>query len=80
MATIAMLTRCTFRIAELSGGFHGYLWDDEVDYMVLEGAMISLCAILLTLGHPGIGFAGHYHEADFKLRIKKKEEEEEEAS
>jgi hypothetical protein len=68
IATIAMLTRCAFRIAELSEGFHGDIWYNEVDYMVLEGAMVSLCVILLTVGHPGVCFAGQYHEADFQLR------------
>jgi hypothetical protein len=71
IATIAMLTRCAFRIAELSEGFHGDIWYNEVDYMVLEGAMVSLCVILLTVGHPGVCFAGQYHEADFQLRAVK---------
>jgi hypothetical protein len=66
-----MLTRCAFRVAELSQGFKGHIWFDEIDYMVLEGGMISLCVLLLTAGHPGLGFCGRYREADFKLRVKK---------
>ena len=68
-----MLTRCTFRIAELSEGFHGHIWNNEVDYMVLEGGMISICALLLTTGHPGVGFGGEFKAANFKLRIKPRE-------
>jgi hypothetical protein len=67
-----MLTRCAFRIAELSAGFKGKIWFDERDYMVLEGGMVSLCVLLLTFIHPGFGFSGRYHDADFKLRLKKK--------
>jgi hypothetical protein len=71
IATITMLTRCTFRVAELSKGFHSKIWYNEVDYMVLEGAMVSTSALLLTIGHPGPAFGGRYHDADFPLRIKK---------
>ena len=63
-----MLTRCAFRIAELSSGFKGEIWYNEVDYMAMEGAMIALCVILMTVGHPGICLAAQYHEADFRIR------------
>jgi len=66
-----MLTRCAFRVAELSQGFKGHIWFDEIDYMVLEGAMVSICVLLLTFSHPGIAFCGRYKEASFKLRVKK---------
>ena len=66
-----MLTRCVFRIAELSGGYKGGIWYNELDYMVMEGAMIALCVILMTVGHPGLCFASQYHEADFKIRSRK---------
>ena len=70
IATLAMLTRCTFRIAELSSGFKGEIWYNEVDYMAMEGAMIALCVILMTVGHPGIYLAAQYREADFRIRTK----------
>jgi RTA1 like protein len=70
-ATIFMLIRCTFRVAELSEGFHGHIWSNQIDYMVLEGAMVLICVLLLTFAHPGLGFCGKYHDADFKMRIKK---------
>ncbi len=69
-----MLVRCTFRIAELSQGFQGHIWNDEVDYMVLEGAMISICVIMLTVGHPGFSFGEHYKATDFKVRVKSSKE------
>lgn len=80
IATAAMLTRCAFRVAELSQGFKGSIWFNEVAYMVLEGGSISLCVLLLTVGHVGIAFGGHYREADFKLRVRKADKEEEEAA
>jgi len=71
LATIAMLIRCAFRIAELSQGFKGSIWFDEVLYMVFEGAMVSSCVMIMTVCHPGVGFCGRYREADFSLRSPK---------
>ncbi|KAK1752590.1 RTA1 like protein-domain-containing protein [Echria macrotheca] len=42
IATVAMIIRCSFRVAELLDGFKGPIWGNEVDYMILEGAMVSL--------------------------------------
>ncbi len=70
LATTTMLTRCAFRVAELSEGFKGHIWYNEVDYMVLEGAMISICVLMLTFGHPGLAFGRHYKAADYQMRIR----------
>lgn len=44
MATITIFIRCVFRVAELSSGFNGELFNDEVAFMVLEGSVRSrLC-------------------------------------
>jgi hypothetical protein len=66
-----MLIRCAFRVAELSQGFKGRIWFDENLFMVFEGAMVSLCVVVLTICHPGVGFCGRYREADFPLRSSK---------
>jgi len=55
----------------LSEGFKGRIWFDETLYMIFEGAMMSLCVIIMTTCHVGIGFCGRYGEADFKYRIPK---------
>ena len=52
-ATIFIEIRSIFRVAELSGGFKGRLWNSEVDFMVLDGAMVAAAALLMTLFHPG---------------------------
>jgi len=36
--------------------------------MVLEGAMIIIACLTLTLLHPGIGFQGSWEEANFVFR------------
>lgn len=56
ISTLTLFTRSVFRVAELSGGFGGHLANDEVSYMILEGAMVAIASVLLTVMHPGIGF------------------------
>lgn len=36
--------------------------------MILEGTMISLAVIVLTVFHPGLCFQGYWQEVNFKLR------------
>lgn len=51
---MTIFIRCVYRCVELSGGFFGELFvDDEPLFMVLEGVMIILAALGLTVFHPG---------------------------
>ncbi|KAL1841276.1 hypothetical protein VTJ49DRAFT_7278 [Mycothermus thermophilus] len=54
LAAAFVFVRSVFRCAELSEGFDGPLANDEVTFMVLEGTMIALTSILLTVAHPGV--------------------------
>ncbi len=36
--------------------------------MILEGAMIVIACITLTIPHPGVGFKGTWATANFNLR------------
>lgn len=60
LATLCTFTRSCFRIAELSQGFSGPLANDEITFMVLEGAMMIIATGNLTLLHPGLCFQGHW--------------------
>jgi hypothetical protein len=71
VATLTIFTRSTFRVAELSGGFHGSLANNQVSFMILEGAMVTIACSCLTLLHPGISFQGHWNGANFKFRLGK---------
>ncbi len=69
IATITIFVRCVYRCAELSGGFNSELFtSDEPLFMVLEGGMISIATISLTVLHPGICFQGAWDSAGFKFR------------
>jgi len=71
LATIAVFIRSSFRVAELSAGFHGPLDNQEVTYMILEGLMIISASLLLTALHPGWCFGGEWDGANFALRKRK---------
>ncbi|KAJ5752226.1 RTA1-domain-containing protein [Penicillium odoratum] len=58
LATVAIFTRSVFRVAELKGGFHSSLANNQVLFMVFEGAMIVIAILCLTILHPGVCFEG----------------------
>jgi RTA1 like protein len=68
IATIAILIRCAFRVAELSGGFNGDLANDQVSFMILEGAMIIIASFFLTAAHPGPVLGVMWKAGGFQLR------------
>ncbi|PQE27910.1 hypothetical protein CJF30_00009097 [Rutstroemia sp. NJR-2017a BBW] len=69
LATTTIFVRSTYRCIELSGGFHGSLFvSHEEEFMVLEGVMIVLATLALTIFHPGVSFKGAWNELNFKFR------------
>ena len=72
VATITILIRCCFRVAELYAGYAGKLANDEVLYMILEGAMMILAMVALTIGHPGPVFGSIWQANGFTFGKKNK--------
>ncbi|KAJ5544521.1 hypothetical protein N7535_007080 [Penicillium sp. DV-2018c] len=70
IATITIFIRSVFRVAELKSGFHSSLANNEVMFMVLEGAMMAIALLCLTLLHPGVCFAGHWNTTKWTFRNK----------
>ncbi|TKA82882.1 hypothetical protein B0A55_01174 [Friedmanniomyces simplex] len=71
LATVVILIRSIFRAAELWGGFAGNLWNNETDFLVLDGAMIALASVCLAALHPGAAFGGQWNAANWSFRAKK---------
>jgi hypothetical protein len=71
VATLAILARSIFRAMELWGGFEGELWNNETEFLILDGAMIALAVLLLSVLHPGPAFGAEWHAAGWSLRSKK---------
>ena len=57
-ATILILIRSAYRLAELQEGFNGKLANNEVLFMILEGPMIILACAGITAFHPGLAMRG----------------------
>jgi hypothetical protein len=68
VATLTIIIRSVFRCAELSGGFNGPLANNEITFMILEGAMISVAVISITVFHPGWVWQGQWNEAQWHVR------------
>ena len=67
LATLCILIRSCFRVAELSHGFGSKLANQQVTFMILEGAMIMIASVTLTFLHPGVAFQGSWAKADFMV-------------
>ena len=64
MATLTIYIRSCFRVAELQGGFNGTLANEEIPFMILEGAMVVIASISLTVAHPGLIFGKSWGAAN----------------
>lgn len=56
VAYTGILIRCVYRIPELTGGWRSELMRDETDFIILEGVMIVVAVLALTVLHPGLCF------------------------
>ena len=52
VSTAAILIRCIFRVAEMSGGWHGPLAKNEYLFSFLDGMMIAIATGIFVLIHP----------------------------
>ncbi|KAJ0123206.1 parasitic phase-specific protein psp-1 [Diaporthe amygdali] len=63
-ATLLILTRCAYRLAELHEGYGGKLVRDEGLFIGLEGVMIIIAVYCLMVGHPGLVFGNGKHAGE----------------
>ncbi|KAE9377444.1 putative RTA1 domain protein [Stipitochalara longipes BDJ] len=70
VSTIAIFLRSVYRVIELSGGFGGTLANNQTTFMVLEGPMVIIAVLAMTVFHPGTCFNGNWVAAGWTLRNK----------
>jgi hypothetical protein len=70
ISTIAIFIRSLYRVAELSGGFGGALANNQATFMALEGPMVIIAVLAMTLFHPGLCFNDYWAAAGWRLRNK----------
>ncbi|KAI9641693.1 hypothetical protein NHQ30_009549 [Ciborinia camelliae] len=68
VATVLILIRSIFRVAELAKGFQSKLANEEVPFMILEGAVIILATTTMTICHPGLVIPGKWKESGWELK------------
>ncbi|GIK05988.1 hypothetical protein Aspvir_010106 [Aspergillus viridinutans] len=56
LAFFTVLIRCIYRIPEMAGGWGNPLMQKENEFLVLDGMMIALAVLALTVLHPGFFF------------------------
>jgi hypothetical protein len=56
LAYITILTRCIYRIPEMSGGWRNEIMRNEAEFIVLDGVIITIATAALTIFHPGYCF------------------------
>lgn len=52
-------------------GLDSDLANDEVAFLVLEGAMVAISAVTLSVAHPGVAFQSLWSKANFQLLNRK---------
>ncbi|KAH8688745.1 RTA1 like protein-domain-containing protein [Talaromyces proteolyticus] len=62
-AVVLIFIRSVYRVAELQQGFDGPIANNEVSFMILEGPMIFLAVLAMTVLHPGVTFGGKWSSA-----------------
>jgi hypothetical protein len=72
IATLCIFIRCGFRVVELSDGFNGKLANQQESFMVLEGLMMVIAAIALTIYNPGECFQGKWVLTNYSFRSSRK--------
>lgn len=53
---LVIFTRCVFRIAEMAGGWANEIMQNEADFIILDGVMVVIASLCLTIFHPGLFF------------------------
>lgn len=71
LATICIFIRSVFRVAELSEGFKGHLANNQISFMILDGTMVIIACLTLTIMHPGRAFGRVWGEANFTFLVGK---------
>jgi hypothetical protein len=62
IATSLIFIRSIFRTAELNGGFSSDLANDEIAFMILEGASMVIACSSMSIFHPGLSLKGHWKD------------------
>ncbi|KAF7187130.1 Efflux pump himE [Pseudocercospora fuligena] len=66
LAFLTIFIRCIYRLPEMAGGWGNPLMRNEKEFLILDGAMIAIATVLMTVAHPGIFFPAMRNKANKK--------------
>lgn len=72
VAVVLIFIRSVYRVAELQQGFNGPIANNQVSFMILEGPMIFLAVLAMTVLHPGIAFGHNLRSAAWSITQSRK--------
>ncbi|EXJ90344.1 hypothetical protein A1O1_03443 [Capronia coronata CBS 617.96] len=56
LAFVTIFIRCIYRLPEMAGGWGNPLMQDETEFLILDGMMVGIATVVMTLLHPGFFF------------------------
>ncbi|EXJ68924.1 uncharacterized protein A1O5_07856 [Cladophialophora psammophila CBS 110553] len=56
LAFTTIFIRCIYRLPEMAGGWGGRMMRIETEFLILDGMMVAIACVLLTVCHPGFLF------------------------
>ncbi|KUJ12280.1 RTA1-domain-containing protein [Mollisia scopiformis] len=60
VAYCTIFIRCVYRIAEMAGGWSNPIMQDQIAFIILDGAMCVVAVVALNVFHPGFLFRQSY--------------------
>ena len=60
LAYACIVIRCIYRIAEMAGGWRNPIMQDQIAFIVLDGAMCVIAVLAMNIFHPGFLFKQSY--------------------
>jgi magnesium-transporting ATPase (P-type) len=65
IAYVLVFIRCIYRCIEMASGWGSEIMQDEPSFLILDGAMVALAVIILTVFQPGFWFAPMMRKKSF---------------
>ncbi|KAI1619027.1 RTA1 like protein-domain-containing protein [Exophiala viscosa] len=56
LAFLTIFIRCIYRLPEMAGGWGNKLMQNEHEFLLLDGMMVGIASVLMTIFHPGFFF------------------------
>jgi hypothetical protein len=70
LSTLCILIRSIYRVVEKRGGWTGKLMKDQKLFVILEGFLVTIAALILNVFHPGWGMGARAKDRNYLMEEK----------